>query len=115
MNHLESKSFEAVNGFVHNPDVEFEELQSACLDIATELEKHKEGNMNNRKYYNRQDLQVAYKFQSGNNIVMWNEGFAIWATPDSFKKFWTKSKQDAMNCKIASLQRRIDSIRSIGI
>lgn len=40
MNHLESKSFEAVNGFVHNPDVEFEELQSACLDLATELEKY---------------------------------------------------------------------------
>ena len=40
MNYLESKSFEAVNGFVHNPDVEFEELQTACLDLATELEKY---------------------------------------------------------------------------
>jgi hypothetical protein len=40
MNYLKSKSFEAVNDFVHNPDIEFEELQSACLDIATELEKY---------------------------------------------------------------------------
>jgi len=39
VNHPVDYTFDAVNDFVHAPDVIFEELQCCCLGMATEIEK----------------------------------------------------------------------------
>jgi hypothetical protein len=43
VNHPVDYMFDAVNNFVHSPDIHFEELQYCCLGMATEIEK-----LNNR-------------------------------------------------------------------
>lgn len=41
MKYPKSNYFEHINTFVHDTNVQFEEMQAACLGIATELEKYR--------------------------------------------------------------------------